>query len=110
MEKLPIAAAEDVGKKYGLSRVLIIAVDSTGDVTHTVSWGDTKWNCGFAAIDIQKLRAVLQAQPTSLKDAVEVAKLVSASDIKGDGLDELREWKKKAIECYPDLISFGFVP
>lgn len=83
MKRLPIKAAEDLGKKYGLSRVLIIAVDPKDDLTHTVSWGDTKENCGFAAMDIQKLRAVLKAQPTSLEDAVEAAKRVRPKDIEG---------------------------
>ena len=83
MDKLPITAAKNLGKKYGLSRVLVIAVDEVGDRTHTVSWGDTKQNCGFAAMDIQKLRAVLEAQPTSLEDAVAAAKLVRPADITG---------------------------
>lgn len=84
MKKLPINAAKDVGKKYGLSRVLLIAVDENDNLTHTVSWGDTKQNCGLAAMDIQKLRAVLDAQPTSLADAVEVAKKVRPADVEAD--------------------------
>lgn len=34
-------------------------------------------------MDIQKLRAVLEAQPTSLEDAVEAAKLIRPKDIEG---------------------------
>ena len=80
---LPIKAAKDVGEKYGLSRVLIIAVDEERNLTHTVSWGKTKEDCGLAAMDIQKLRAVLDAQPTSLQEALEAAKLVRPKDIEG---------------------------
>ena len=83
MKRLPIKAARDLGKKYGLARVLIIAVDEHDDLTHTVSWGDTKENCGFAAMDIQKLRAVLEAKPTSLADAVAAAECVRPADITG---------------------------
>ena len=85
MDRLPIAAAKDLGKKYGLARVLVIAVDEASDLIHTVSWGDTKQNCGFAAMDIQKLRAVLEAQPTSLVDAIDAARFVRPGDIEGRG-------------------------
>lgn len=83
MDKLPIKAAKDLSKEYGLDRVLIIAVSHEHDKTYTVSYGKTKQDCGHAAMDIQKLRAVLKAQPTSLEDAVEAAKLVRPSDIEG---------------------------
>ena len=82
-KKLPIKAAKDLGGKYGLDRVLIIAVDYKADLTHTVSWGKTKKDCGFAAMDIQKLRAVIEAQPTSLADALEVASKIRPSDVEG---------------------------
>jgi hypothetical protein len=83
MKRLPIKAAKDLGQKFGLSRVLVIAVDEKEDLTHTVSWGDTKQNCGLAAMDIQKLRAVLEAQPTSLAEAVATAKRVRPKDVEG---------------------------
>lgn len=81
--KLPIAAARDVGKKYGLDRVLLIAVDHESNLTYTVSWGKTKQDCGLAAMDIQKLRAVLDARPTSLEDAIGVAEKIRSSDVEG---------------------------
>lgn len=94
MKKLPIKAASDLGKKYDLDRVLIIASSTKHDRTYTVSWGKTKEDCGFAAMDIQKLRAVIEAQPTSLADAVEVAKRIRPSNVRGinkyiDLIDEL---------------------
>jgi len=85
MENLPIKAARDLGKKYDLDRVLIIATSTKHDRTYTVSWGKTKEDCGFAAMDIQKLRAVIKEQPTSLADAVEVAKRVRPTDVEGIG-------------------------
>lgn len=81
MKKLPVKAAQDVGRKYGLSRVLLIATSDDHEMTYTVSWGKTKQDCGFAAMDIQKLRAVLEAQPTSLEDALEAAERVRPSDV-----------------------------
>lgn len=83
MKKLPIKAASDLGKKYNLARVLIIATSANNDTTFTVSWGKTKEDCGFAAMDIQKLRAVIKEQPTSLADAVEVAKRIRPNNVEG---------------------------
>lgn len=95
MKKLPIiAAAQDLGKKYGLNRVLIIAVDETENITHTVSWGDTKQNCGFAAMDIQKLKAVLEAQPTALENAIAIAKNVCPTTT-GDAMAKHLGTKKR---------------
>lgn len=83
MEKLPIEAAIDVGKKYNLDRVLLIGVSHEPCLTHTVSWGKTKEDCGHAAMDIQKLRAVIDAQPTSLYEAKEVAKRIHPRNVEG---------------------------
>lgn len=96
MKKLPIKAASDLGKKYDLDRVLIIASSTKHDRTYTVSWGKTKEDCGFAAMDIQKLRAVIEVQPTSLADAVEVAKRIRPQNVEGvtdykDLIDRLLE-------------------
>ena len=82
-KKLPVSAVKAFGETHGFSRVLIIAVDDQNDTTHTASWGNTKKLCGHAAMDIQKLHAVLKAQPTSLKDAIATAELVKPTDIEG---------------------------
>lgn len=83
MENLPIKAAKDLGKKYDLDRVLIIATSTKHDRTYTVSWGKTKEDCGFAAMDIQKLRAVIKEQPTSLYEAKQVAARIRPDDVEG---------------------------
>jgi hypothetical protein len=83
VDKLPIEAASDVGKKYELDRVLLIATSRNSDRTYTVSWGKTKEDCGHAAMDIQKLRAVLEAQPTSYEEAIQVVKRVRPDDVEG---------------------------
>ena len=47
MKCLPIKAARDVGKKYKLSQVIIIARGLTLD--HVVTWGKTQDDCARAA-------------------------------------------------------------
>jgi len=74
-KRLPIAAARDVAQRYGLSRVLLIAVSDDCEVTYTVSYGKTKAGCRLAASDMDKLRAVLEAQPTSFEEAKKAAGL-----------------------------------
>ena len=81
--KLPIKAASNVGKEYNMDRVLLIAYDEDTETTHTVSWGRTRQHCSFAAMDIQKLRAVLEGQPTSLEEALKIASEVDPRDVGG---------------------------
>lgn len=83
LDKLPIEALKKLGEEFKLDRVLLIATSRKSDRTYTVSWGRTKEDCGFAAMDIQKLRAVLEAQPTSLYEATQVAKKVRPEDVTG---------------------------
>jgi len=52
MKKLPIKAAEDVAKAYGLVQVIIIARARVGrgdSVDHVVTWGKTVSDCSLAA-------------------------------------------------------------
>lgn len=82
LDKIPIEAAAKLGREFKLDRVLLIATSRESDKTYTVSWGKTKEDCGFAAMDIQKLRAVLEAQPTSYEQAIEVVKKVQPRDVR----------------------------
>ncbi len=83
MKKLPIKGAKEFAEKWGLDQVLVIARCHKTNTVHTVSYGKTKLDSGYAAMDIQKLRRVLECQPTSLEDAVSAAEKVKPSDIEG---------------------------
>lgn len=81
--ELPVDAAKALADSYGLDQIVVFARDYKTNTIHTVSWGRSAQDCGMAAMDCQKLRAVLAAQPTSLEDAVAAAALVRPSDIEG---------------------------
>jgi len=83
LDRIPIEAAAALGKKYNLDRVLLISTSRDNDKTYTVSWGKTKEDCGFAAMDIQKLRAVIEGQPTSYEQAIQIAKKIRPDDVEG---------------------------
>jgi hypothetical protein len=48
-----------------------------------VTYGKTHEDCGMAAMDGEKIAAMLQACPTSLEEAVEAAKKVRPNAVKG---------------------------
>lgn len=83
MTDLPVDAAKALADSDGLDQIIVFARDHKTNTVHSVSWGRSAQDCGMAAMDCQKLRAVLAAQPTSLKDAVAAAALVRPSDIEG---------------------------
>jgi hypothetical protein len=85
--RVSIKDAADVGERYGHTRVMIIATDDR--TTETVSWGKTPEYSGYAAMDVQKLRAVLEARPTSLEEAVAAAARVHPADIQGTLLQRI---------------------
>lgn len=49
MKTLPISAAGDVAKKYGLDQVILVAWDSETGEVYAVSYGKDKVNCKQAA-------------------------------------------------------------
>ena len=73
-KNLPISAAGDVGKKYGLERVVVLAVSGDGSTVHTVTWGINKDMCAMAALDGGKVRAMLEGVPDSLETACQLAR------------------------------------
>ena len=79
--KLPIQAAQDLSEKYGLDQVILLARTHDNNLVHIVTYGKSDTDCGHAAMDGRKIKAMLDAQPTSLKDAVEAAKRVRPSDV-----------------------------
>lgn len=79
--RLPVKAAKDLAKEYGLDQVILIARTHDDEAVHFVTYGKTKNDCGMAAVDGRKLRAVIEAAPTSFADAVEAAKRVRPEDV-----------------------------
>jgi hypothetical protein len=85
---LPIEAAKSVSERYDLDQIILIARDMKTNTVHCVTYGKSNTDAGMAAMDGAKLRAVIAAQPTSLEDAVEAAKLVRPGCVIGvqDGM------------------------
>lgn len=81
--KIPISAAKEFAEKWGLNQVLIIAKSKNPNIDHTLSYGKTPEDSGMAAMAIQQLRAVIKAQSTSLKEALEVANKIRSDDVQG---------------------------
>lgn len=79
--KLPIQAAKNVAEQYNLDQVILIARSHKDNLTHFVTYGKSDQDCGMAAIDGRKLRAVVEACPTSFEDALEAAKFIRPKDI-----------------------------
>jgi hypothetical protein len=46
-KRIPIKAAETVGKEHGCRQVILLAFD--GELTHIVTWGNTVEDCAQAA-------------------------------------------------------------
>lgn len=57
MKRLPIKAARDVAKGYGLSQVILAAWD--GERTHIVTYGTTVEQCAQAAMGGNKIKDAL---------------------------------------------------
>ncbi|MCP4700968.1 MAG: hypothetical protein GY862_29555 [Gammaproteobacteria bacterium] len=81
MRKLSIKAAKDIADKYDLDQVILIVRDHKKNMVGYVTYGKTKADCGFAAMDGRKLRAVVENSPTSLADAIEIANKIRPSDV-----------------------------
>ena len=73
-KRIPVSALAEVGKKFDQERVIMLSVNSDGELTHVVTWGSTKDLCAMAALDGSKLGAVLKALPDSLAEAIEAAR------------------------------------
>ena len=50
MKRLPIKAAKDIGKKYGYTRIVVLAIDDNEDVASVVTWGRNLIECESAAL------------------------------------------------------------
>lgn len=59
MKRMPIKAAEEVCKKYGVSQVILVAWDDKDGYTNVVTYGKDKKNCAQAAIGGKKMAAAL---------------------------------------------------
>jgi len=80
-DKLPIDVALDVSELLDVDQVIVLARDrDTGNVRH-VTYGKTFVDSGMAAMDGEKIAAMLRASPTSLDDAVAAAAIVRPGDI-----------------------------
>lgn len=114
MKKLPIKAAKDVAKKYGLDQVILLCRDFDADLVHRVTYGVTKDDCKMAAFDGQKIGAMLEACPTSLEAAISAAQGINVP------LDEatIHMWvenleglsRERKIEAFDDalhILNFG---
>lgn len=82
--KLPVEAAKDVAECYDLDQVILIARSHKDNLIHFVTYGKSDQDCGMAAMDGRKLKAVVEACPTSLEDAIDAAKLVRPEDVGDD--------------------------
>jgi len=91
--RLPISAAAELGKKFGLKTIVLHAWD--GALQHLVSWGDTVQNCDYAAqaaalmekaFDWQGVEERLPSRVKALK--AEVAKLKADVATLNDRLHE----------------------
>lgn len=54
---IPISAAKEMGKKFGLSQIIITAWD--GERTHVITYGVTLMDCEQAAIGGNKIKRAL---------------------------------------------------
>ncbi len=73
MNQLPIKVAKDIAKKYDLDQVILIARNHNANIVKYITYGKTKADCGTAAVDGSKLRAVVEGSPTNLADALKIA-------------------------------------
>lgn len=82
MRRMPIKAAKDVAKVYGLRQVVLLAWD--GKTTHCVTYGTTVEDCDQAAQGGNRVKAALgwpeklQAEPSrvrQLRDRLAAARI-----------------------------------
>lgn len=80
--KLTIDAAKSISELYDLEQVIIFARDLDTGKVHQATYGKTDRDAGMAAMDGEKISAMLRALPTSLEDAIIAGSLVRPGDIK----------------------------
>lgn len=80
--KLTIDAAMSISDLFNLHQVIIFARDITTGKIHQVTYGKTDMDAGMAALDGEKISAMLEALPVSLEDAYAAAAIVRPGDIK----------------------------
>ncbi len=64
-KRIPIKAAEDIGRKNGCTQVILLTFD--GELTHIVTWGKTTEDCAQAAQGGNNLKDKF-GWPPDLKD------------------------------------------
>lgn len=70
---LPIEAAKNIAEEYDLEQVILLCRDMKDNTVHLVTYGTTKTDSTFAALDGEKLKRVLDAVPSSFEDAIAAA-------------------------------------
>jgi hypothetical protein len=92
MRKIPFEILKSIAEEYGASEVILIArfpePNDEGHNINVVTYGQTDEQAGFAAIAGRQLGAVVEAQPRSLKDALEVASKIRPKDVEGGDRNE----------------------
>ncbi|MBD1995172.1 hypothetical protein H6G00_00830 [Leptolyngbya sp. FACHB-541] len=87
MKKIPVEALKRIAEEYGAGELVLIArfpkPDEQGHNLNIVTYGQTDEQAGFAAMAGRQLAAVLEAQPRSLQDALEVASKIRPKDVEG---------------------------
>lgn len=80
--KLTIDAARTISESFDLDQVIIFGRDLDTWMVHQATYGKTDIDAGMAAVDGEKISAMLRAMPTSLEDAIAAASIVRPGDIK----------------------------
>jgi hypothetical protein len=57
--RIPVSDARALGKKHGVSHVVVIAYDEDSETEHVVTWGKTPSKCRDAAMQGQSIKEYL---------------------------------------------------
>lgn len=77
MQKIPVSVLKQIAEEYGAFELILLArfptTNEQGHNLNIVTYGNTDEQAGYAAIAGEQLSAVIEAQPRSLEEAIEVA-------------------------------------
>lgn len=87
MKKIPVEVLKRLAEEYGAGELILLVrfpeSNEQGHNINVVTYGQTDEQAGFAAMAGKQLAAVIEAQPRSLQDALEVASKIRPKDVEG---------------------------
>jgi hypothetical protein len=67
-KRIPISSAQNIGKSFGYTQVIITAFDKETGITNVTTWGKSQSDCEQAAVGGNFVKKALGWPPEKCKD------------------------------------------